>query len=368
VFDEDIGDVSTIDIIWDTLIPLQYSLIQFLQTFSQPHPPFPSPYHPYLHTNGPSTHPVILILNALLANKRVIFLGYGLPANQVARMVLSAIALVTGCGQVLRGFAECSFPYANLTSLDILAEFDGFVAGVTNPRFEELPTRWDVLCNIETGRVSVSKELKVGNSGVIMGSMRSGKSSETSLATSVIKVGEDDGLANTPQAKASASSKSDCVDNAFMEDVSLYPIRQQLPYIRTTKAYYVQVLSSMNSHYGENHIRLRFTDYISRFVRLAAYQEIVQLGHTKIGWPSYTYKDGALGSGVVFADETSKQREMATNSHRIDAWRKTRSYKLYAKVRCSLMYMNKTDAIFRTGREDHGRDYWISTSSIRLLD
>jgi hypothetical protein len=229
VFDEDIGDVSTIDIIWDTLIPLQYSLIQFLQTFSQPHPPFPSPYHPYLHTNGPSTHPVILILNALLANKRVIFLGYGLPANQVARMVLSAIALVTGCGQVLRGFAECSFPYANLTSLDILAEFDGFVAGVTNPRFEELPTRWDVLCNIETGRVSVSKELKVGNSGVIMGSMRSGKSSETSLATSVIKVGEDDGLANTPQAKASASSKSDCVDNAFMEDVSLYPNDNNYP-------------------------------------------------------------------------------------------------------------------------------------------
>jgi len=145
-------------------------------------------------------------------------------------MVLAACALVTGCGQVLRGFAESSFPYANLTSLDILSEFDGFVAGVTNPRFEELPTRWDVLCNIETGRVSVSKELKAGYTGggglggsvggVGVGSMRSERSSDTSSTNSAVRVGEEDGLANTPQAKMTASSKGDCVDTSFMEDVS----------------------------------------------------------------------------------------------------------------------------------------------------
>lgn len=35
----------------------------------------------------------------------------------------------------------------------------GYIAGVTNPRFEELPFVWDVLCNVKTGRITVSKEI-----------------------------------------------------------------------------------------------------------------------------------------------------------------------------------------------------------------
>ena len=155
------------------------------------------------------THPVILILNALIAHKRVMFLGHGQPANQVARMVLAACALVTGCGQVLRGITESAFPYANLASLDILEEFDGFIAGVTNPRFEELPTTWDVLCNIETGKVTVSKNLRTSL-------MK--QSSDSSLRTNVKM--EDDTQAGTPQSKMNSMSKADCMDNQFMEEVS----------------------------------------------------------------------------------------------------------------------------------------------------
>ncbi|WWD18448.1 hypothetical protein CI109_102900 [Kwoniella shandongensis] len=232
------------------------------------------------------------------------FLGHGLPANQVARMVLAACALGSGCGQVLRGMTECAFPYANLASLDVLEEFSGFVAGVTNPRFEELPMTWDVLCNLETGKVTVSKDLKPG----AVGSMKSGRSSETSLSPSVVKV-EDDMTMGTPQTKMNSIAKADCVDNQFMEEI----------------------LSAMASHYGEANIRLRFTDYLNRFVRLAAYQESLHTGTTKIGCPSVSYREGQLGSGAVFADEAAKQREMWANGYRIDAWRKTKSYKLYAK-------------------------------------
>ena len=192
-----------------------------MQAFSTPHT-FPPPYHPYLHTNGPQTHPVILILNALLANKRVVFLGYGLSANQVARMVLAACALASGCGQVLRGVTENAFPYANLASLDILEEFSGYVAGVCNPRFEDLPGTWDVLCNLETGKVAVSKHLQsgsVGGNSQMMGSMRSGKSSDSGDSASIVKV-EDDPQAGTPAAKMKEQSRADCVDNQFMEDVS----------------------------------------------------------------------------------------------------------------------------------------------------
>ncbi|ORY28496.1 putative cell polarity protein [Naematelia encephala] len=288
VFDEDVGD---------------YSIIELVQTFSIPHQ-FPAPYHPYLHTNGANTHPVILILNAMLAHKRVLFLGHGLPANQVARMVLAACAMASGCGQVLRGLTETAFPYANLASLDILEEFSGYVAGVCNPRFEELPTTWDVLCNLETGRVSVSKNLQGGGMGVI----KSGKSSETSLSGSIVKV-EEDSMAGTPAAKMQSAARADCVDNQFMDEV----------------------LGALNSHYGEAHIRLRFTDYINRFVRLAAYQEYMHTGSTRIGFPTMPFRQSMLGSGAVFPDEQTKQREMWANGHRIDAWRKTKSYKLFAK-------------------------------------
>ncbi|ODN98332.1 hypothetical protein L198_03576 [Cryptococcus wingfieldii CBS 7118] len=293
IFDEDVGD---------------YSIIELVQTFSQTLTPFPPPYHPHLHTNGASTHPIILIFNALLANKRVMFLGHGLPANQVARMVLAACALVSGCGQVLRGFPECAFPYANLASLDILEEFSGYVAGVTNPRFEDLHMTWDVLCNLETGKVTVSKNMKSGS--ISTGSVGSRKSSETSLNASLVKV-EDDNISGTmtPQPKMISTSRADCVDNQFMEEIA----------------------AAMASHYGESNIRLRLTDYLHRFVRLAAYQEYAHTGSSKIGYPTVHYHDGQLGSGVVFADEQMKQREMWANGHRIDAWRKTNSYKLFSK-------------------------------------
>lgn len=286
VFDEDVGD---------------YSIIELVQTFSQNVQPFQPPFHPALHTNGAHTHPVILIFNAVLAHKRVMFLGHGLAANQVARMVLAACAMVSGCGQVLRGMTESAFPYANLASLDVLEEFSGYVAGVCNPRFEELPRTWDVLCNLETGKVIVSKELQ---------STIPSKSDAASESSVPSANSDDTSLAN---GKISQVKGADCIDNQFLEEI----------------------LAACGMHFGEQHIRVRFTDYISRFVRLAAYQEFMHLGSTNIGYPYGTFRDGHLGSGVVFIDDQLRQREMWGNQHRIDAWRKTRSYKLVQKVSSS---------------------------------
>jgi hypothetical protein len=276
-------------------------------TFSQNAQPFPGPYHAYLHTNGANTHPVILLLNALLAHKRVLFLGHGLPAHNVARMVLAACAMASGSGQILRGYTEMAFPYANLASLDVLEEFSGYVAGVTNPRFEDLTSVWDVLCNLETGQISVSKDLK----SKAIGSLKSGRSSESSLSNSIVKV-DDDPQATTPAATAKMVSqpRADDIDNQFMDDTVL----------------------AIHNHFGEAHIRLRMVDFVSRFVRLAAHQEYLQMGSCKIGYPSVVYREGQLGSGIVFVDETMRQRETRANQHRIDAWKRTKSYKLYAKV------------------------------------
>lgn len=64
------------------------------------------------------THPIILLFNALVTGKRIIFLGFQRPAGQVASFVLAACALGSGCGAVMRGFIARAFPYAGLTKRD----------------------------------------------------------------------------------------------------------------------------------------------------------------------------------------------------------------------------------------------------------
>jgi hypothetical protein len=157
----------------------------------------------------------------MLAHKRVLFLGHGQPANNVARMVLAACAMASGCGQVLRGVTESAFPYANLASLDILEEFGGYVAGVANPRFEELHHTWDVLCNLETGRVTVSKDLKSTTPTTGTGTGGKKRESDASLGGSIVQV-DGESAPNTPAVKMSSSSRPDCTDNQFMDEVSLF--------------------------------------------------------------------------------------------------------------------------------------------------
>lgn len=96
-----------------------------------------------------------------------------------------------------------------------------------------------------------------------------------------------------------------------------------------------QIHAAIASHYGESHIRLRFAEWLSRFTRLAADQECRHTGSTKIGFPTRPFRDGALGSGAVFSDDATRQKEMWANGHRIDAWRRTKGYKTFAKVRCA---------------------------------
>ncbi|KAF7728595.1 hypothetical protein EC973_005822 [Apophysomyces ossiformis] len=226
-----------------------FSLIKLITTFSPP-PPYPgspNPHHPHLDSSGPHTHPILLLLNALLTQKRIIFLGYGHPSGEVANYVLAACALGSGCGTVLRGFTERAFPYTNLTSVDDLLKCPGFIAGVTNPTYEEHTAWWDVLCNISTGKITV--------------------------------------------------------------------------------------LASIQAHYGETSIRAKFQEYVARIVRLAALYEEEVYHQTKIGWPRSQEKDstGLLGCGLVFPDESFKQRELAINANRIEGWRRTISYKYFQK-------------------------------------
>ncbi|KAG6377424.1 docking domain of Afi1 for Arf3 in vesicle trafficking-domain-containing protein [Boletus reticuloceps] len=297
-----------------------YSLIQLIQTFSAPIVTVSGPHHPHLHTNGNLTHPIIILFNALVTGKRILFLGHNIPAGQVANYVLSACALGSGCGAILRGFIE------RAVSVCWISGRPAYIAGVTNPIFETSGS-WDLLMDIGTGRVVVSKDIHISfpvaatppaiiplipRTGVIRA--ENSAPSEDEIARIATR---DGGQSNQ---KSDFTARPDSLDNLFIDDL----------------------ISAITSHFGETLVRLRFTEYVSRFVRLASRYEEVATGSTALGFPSVPYTEGSLGSGVVFPDEALLARELATNANRIEGWRRT---KIYQDCTIDLQKYRATDAI-----------------------
>ncbi|KAI8376380.1 docking domain of Afi1 for Arf3 in vesicle trafficking-domain-containing protein [Radiomyces spectabilis] len=290
-----------------------FSLIKLITAFSRStstQPGSPNPHHPHLDSPGPYTHPIMILLNALLTQKRIVFLGYGHPSGEVANYVLAACALGSGCGTVLRGFTERAFPYTNLTSVDDLLKCPGFIAGVTNPTYEEHTGWWDVLCNITTGKITVSKDIEVSSLSARKFSIHS--SLEENFGSISLGRAAAMNAANSQNNKTDdKNAKEKDMDTEFMNDV----------------------LAAIQAHYDETSIRAKFQEYVLRFVRLAGLYEEEMYHTTKIGWAGSeeNEKDKLLGHGPVFPDEATKQRELAANAGRIEGWRQTISYRYYQR-------------------------------------
>ena len=93
-------------------------------------------------------------------------------------------------------------------------------------------------------------------------------------------------------------------------------------------------MALINEHYGEAHIRARFTDLVTSFVKMSSRyeEEASSNGYTSIGFPSQPFSNGQLGSGTVFNDENSRLRELSANAFRIEGWQDTATYKNYRHV------------------------------------
>ena len=257
---------------------LQFSLIQLIQTFSAPHAahPIAFPHYPHLTTNGPFTHPVIVLVNALLTEKRVVFVGHNRPSGEVANHVLAACALASG--GTLRGFTRYAFPYTDLSKIDELLMVPGFIAGVKNPTFSNHHDWWDILCDIDTGRVTISREIKPPP--------------------------QSDGAAIFGTIAANA----DTGDNAFMDDI----------------------LNCIASRFGEKTVRSRWRDWVVRFTNLAAAFEEVVYGASAL-WIGHEENHVIRGHGHVWPDEQTKSKDLAANMPRIEGWRGTRSYHAFVQ-------------------------------------
>ncbi|KAF9735464.1 hypothetical protein PMIN02_006065 [Paraphaeosphaeria minitans] len=266
-----------------------FSLIKLIQTFSTPHATQPQPFalHPHLTTGGAYTHPIIVLVNALLTQKRIIFLGHNRPSGEVAEAVLAACALASG--GMLRGFVRHAFPYTDLTKVDDLLKVPGFIAGVTNPAFSYKPEWWDLLCDLPTGRMKISNKIELPQP----------TEGQVFFQSQGIPVGI------YPSGSDKAADPTG--DTHFMESL----------------------VASIANRHGEHAIRAKWRSWVLKFARISAAFEETVYGASALFVGSHETEEnvyGVSGHGYVWPDESSKMRELAANVHRVEGWRNTRSY------------------------------------------
>lgn len=292
-----------------------FSLIKLIQNFSDGHSKSSQhsfPLHPHLTTNGPNTHPIIVLVNALLTQKRVIFLGHNMSAGEVAEAVLAACALASG--GILRGFTRHAFPYTDLTKIDDLLNVPGFIAGVTNPTFENHPEWWDLLCDLPSGKMKISSRIEQApiTEGIVYFQQQNPAHANLVMTVS--------GGSDRSSSSSSAANADLTGDAAFMADI----------------------MKSIATRAGERVIRAKWRDWVVKFTRVAAAFEESVYGASALYIGSddvdaaATAGAGGGGHGYVWCDEASKAKELAGNVTRIEGWRNTRSYYSFIQVCHSL--------------------------------
>lgn len=318
-----------------------FSLVKLITTFSTPHATAATPFnptHPHLTTSGPLTHPIIVLLNALLTQKRIIFLGHNLPSSSVAEAVLGACALVSG--GLLRGFTRHAFPYTDLTKIDDLLKVPGFIAGVTNPAFAHKAEWWDLLCDLGTGKMKISNRME-----------------QAPLTEGVVYFQQNGNLPHSgPAGGISAIVGAGASLSAGLGGNTV-PTGSLSGDVTGDGGFMAGVLAAIQERHGERAIRARFRRWVLKFTRLAAAFEELVYGATSLhiqhthspkipfdsprldspgGFSRKQFNQAAgnefelppevAGHGYVWPTLQSRTNELAANATRIEGWRTTRSY------------------------------------------
>lgn len=120
---------------------------------------------------GLSTPPIIVLINAVLTGKRIIFLSYENSAGHIIDLILLTLKIVSG-GGILTGLLENYnvFPMIDVSKIDLLSECDSYLAGTINPFFKAHEAIWDVLYDIDANEfrlASLLDEPEVSKNSII---------------------------------------------------------------------------------------------------------------------------------------------------------------------------------------------------------
>ena len=172
---------------------------------------------------------IMIIYNALISEKRILFLGFDCSAGEVCEYVLTTIRMVC---PPLKGLIQRCYPYVNLTHLEFLS-VPGYIAGVTNPMFEVHNEWWDILCNIQSGKITISPQYIAQQQLNLIPTSPNSTSSSSSSSTSVVV------------------EKYSSYDNDIMTIIT----------------------NTMNSHLGEDSIRNIIQNYTQHIIDMAFDEE-----------------------------------------------------------------------------------------------
>ncbi|KAK6459235.1 stabilization of polarity axis-domain-containing protein [Scheffersomyces xylosifermentans] len=106
---------------------------------------------------GLQTPPIIILINALLTGKKIIFLSYDNSSGYIIDHVLLTLKLITG-GGILSGFLTNYnvFPIMDVSKIDLLEECDSYIAGTINPFFKNNDKLWDLLYDLDANEFHIS--------------------------------------------------------------------------------------------------------------------------------------------------------------------------------------------------------------------
>ena len=95
------------------------------------------------------------IYDGILNDQKIIFVGGPTTScSKLSRLVFSTLNMV---GPLAFGFIKRLHPYKNLYDLEFLKSKNCIYA-VTNPIFKSKSQDWDILCEVETGKIAISPD------------------------------------------------------------------------------------------------------------------------------------------------------------------------------------------------------------------
>lgn len=117
---------------------------------------------------GLQTPPIIILINAILTGKKIIFLSYENDSGFIIDHILLTLKLITG-GGILSGLLTNYniFPIIDVSKIDLLEQCSSFLAGTINPFFKNNDKLWDLLYDLDSNEFFLSSCINEPNPQLI---------------------------------------------------------------------------------------------------------------------------------------------------------------------------------------------------------
>eukprot|EP00834_Sanchytrium_tribonematis_P004319 NODE_206_length_12919_cov_0.381357.p1 type:complete len:636 gc:universal NODE_206_length_12919_cov_0.381357:8104-6197(-) len=291
----------------------EFSIIDFIQKYNKAGTEFPTgPMIKELHSSGVETPNLIVLINAVLTGKRVLFLGHAISASEVCQHVLALVSIASGNGSILRGISKRCFPYCSIFHLDTVLGCPGYIAGVTNPAYETKTKWWDVLVNVKTGEVTISPDCVAHKDD----------EKKEKWFKSIIKKDMLETLSTEEMHRRTKSRDKDKENQKTKLDKYL-----------TDFELVEEVVDMISNRCGEHFVRMKLQEYIERFVHLLiAYEREEQDCQVALQQQDLIDEVDQFNlnleppTGYTFFDSIDRE-ELKQNKARILAFRSNEVYK-----------------------------------------